>query len=155
MTSLRHELEGTLPLDLSRGIEASELMRVVFDAVHETNWPAARTPLGNATPEPVLRTVVIYCYACGVFSSAEIESRAELEPDVRYLCANDVPEFEEIRRFRRNNITRLRESLARTLYAGWQLLNAGRAPISFLAFVAEADYRLSLAIEADSAAMDY
>jgi hypothetical protein len=154
MTYLRHELEGTLPADASQRIEQNELMRLVFEAVHETNWPPAITPIGDATPEPVLRTVLTFCYACSVFSSAEIEAAAKHDTTVRYLCANDFPQFEEIRRFRRRNIAHLRESLARALYAVWNLLNADRIPVSFLAFVAEADHRLACAVEADSAAMD-
>ena len=155
MTYLRHELNGTLPADLSQRVDKTELMRLVFEAVHESNWPRALPAGANTTPEPVLRTLLTYCYACGVVSSAEIESLAKHDPTVRYLCANDPPRFEEIRQFRRRSITHLRESLAHTLYAVWPILNPGRAPISFLVFVAEADHRLANAIEADSAAMDY
>jgi len=154
MTYLRNELEGTLPADASQRIEKIVLMRLVFDAVHETNWPPAPMPIGDATPEPVLRTLLTYCYACGIFSSAEIEAAAQHDSNVRYLCANDSPQFKEIRRFRRRSITHLRESLARILYSVWNILNADCAPVSFLAFVAEADHRLASAVEADSAAMD-
>jgi len=154
MTYLRNELEGTLPTDASQRIERNELMRLVFEAVHETKWPSALAPIGDATPEPVLRTVLTYCYACSIFSSAEIEAAAKHDDAVRYLCAFDFPKFEEIRRFRRRNIPHLRESVARVLYAIWNSLNADGASISFLAFVAEADHRLACAVEADSAAMD-
>jgi hypothetical protein len=154
MTYLRHTLNGTLPNDLRAAIDDRELIRIVFDAVHDTNWPPAPTPIGDATPEPVLRTLLTYCYACGIFSSAEIEAAAQHDSNVRYLCANDSPQFEEIRRFRRRSITHLRESLARALYSVWNFLNGDRAPVSFLAFVAEADHRLASAVEADSAAMD-
>ena len=154
MTYLRNKLEGTLPADASQRIEQNELMRLVFEAVHETNWPAPMSPIGDATPEPVLRTVLTYCYACSVFSSAEIEASAKHDESVRYLCANDFPQFEEIRRFRRRTIPHLRESVARALYSIWASLNPAHAPVSFLAFVAEADHRLACAVEADSAAMD-
>jgi transposase len=154
MTCLRNELEGTLPADASERIERNELMRLVFEAVHETNWPAAVAPSRDATPEPTLRTVLTYCYACSIFSSAEIEAAARHEEAVRYLCAKDIPEFEEIRKFRRRAMPYLRESLARVLYSIWNTLNADRMPLSFLAFVSEADHRLACAVEADSAAMD-
>jgi hypothetical protein len=155
MTYLHHELDGTLPKDLSQRLDKSKLMRLVFEAVHETNWPRPLPPNLNATPEPVLRTLLTYCYACDVLSSVEIELLAKNDATARYLCANDFPQFEEIRHFRRRSITLLRESLARTLYSTWMILNPNRAPISFLVFVAEADHRLASAIEADSAAMDY
>lgn len=154
MTHLRQEIEGTLPADASQRIEKNELMGLVFDAVHDTAWPAVLPPIGDATPEPVLRTILTYCYSCSVFSSAEIEAAAKHDPSVRYLCAGDIPAFEEIRRFRRRSITHLRESLARVLYSVWNALNNDRVPVSFLAFVAEADHRLACAVEADSAAMD-
>ena len=154
MTYLRHEIESTLPGDLSQRIDTTVLMRVVFDAIHDATWPVALPPIGNATPEPVLRTVLTYCYACGMFSSSEIEAAAQHDENVRYLCANDLPKFEEIRRFRRRSISLLRETLARTLFTTWNLLNPDHGPISFLAFLAEADHRLASAIEADSAAMD-
>jgi hypothetical protein len=154
MTYLRNELESTLPADLGQRIDTTDLMRIVFDAVHDANWPAAMPPLGDATPEPVLRTVLTYCYASGIFSSAEIETAARHDANVRYLCANDLPNFEEIRRFRRRNISFLRETLARALFTAWNLLNPNRGRITFLPFLAEADHRLASAIEADSAAMD-
>jgi hypothetical protein len=154
MTYLRQELEGTLPADLSERIDTPDLMRLVFDAVHETAWPAALPPIADSTPEPVLRTLLTYCYVCGVFSSVEIEAAAQNDTHVHYLCANDFPNFEEIRRFRRRSISCLRETLARALFTAWNILNPAHRPVSFLVFLAEADHRLANAIEADSAALD-
>jgi hypothetical protein len=154
MTYLRQQLEGSLPLDASQRIESTELMRLVFDAVHDTAWPTALAPIGDAIPEPVLRTVLAYCYACGVYSSAEIEAMARHDGTVRYLCANDFPKFEEIRRFRRRYLPLLRETLARTLHSVWKIVNPDLSPITGLAFIAEADHRLACAVEADSAALD-
>lgn len=155
MMSLRSELEGTLPADLSTRIEKTALMRIVFEAVEAANWPKPRPVLEGRTPEPVLRTVLVYCYACNILSSVEIETMAKHDPSVRYLCAHDAPEFEEVRSFRRQNISRLRESLARVLHEAWTSLYPGRGSASILPFVAEADHRLSSAVAADSAAMDY
>jgi hypothetical protein len=155
MIYLRHTLNGTLPSDLLAAIDDRELMRIVFEAVHETGWPRPLLAEPDVTPEPVLRTVLTYCYARGVFSSAEIETLAKQDPTVRYLCANDHPSFAEIRRFRRRNIPFLRESVARVLHAAWPIANPQREAVSFVVFVAEADHRLTTAIQADSAAMDY
>lgn len=155
MKSLRSELEGTLPADLSTRIEKTALMRIVFEAVEASNWPKPRPVTEGRTPEPVLRTVLVYCYACDILSSVEIESMAKHDPSVRYLCANDLPEFEEVRAFRRQNISRLRESLARVLHEAWISINSANGTASILPFVAEADHRLASAIAADSAAMDY
>ena len=154
MTSLRNKLAGGLPPDLSERINRLEIMRMVFEAIDATAWPRPRPVEGDRTPEPVLRTVVVFCYATGVFSSGDIESMARHDASVRYLCANDHPAFEEVRQFRRHNISWLRESLARTLHAAWITMFPQDANISFLPFVAEADHRLASAVEADSAALD-
>ena len=154
MTTLRDKLAGALPADLSERIGKLEIMRMVFEAIDATAWPRPRVMDAERTPEPILRTVVTYCYVTGVLSSGEIESRARQDQSVRYLCANDRPTFEEVRQFRRHNIPCLRETIARTLYAAWIALYPGDANISFLPFVAEADHRLASAVEADSAAMD-
>lgn len=155
MTNLRSQLEGTLPADLTMRIAKADLMRIVFEAIDASNWPKARPVNPERTPEPVLRTLLTYCYACNILSSAEIETMSKRDATVSYLCANDVPTFEEIRSFRRQNISWLRESLARTLQDGWQVINAQVSGASILPFVAEADHRLASAVEADSAAMDY
>jgi hypothetical protein len=154
MTSLRNKLAGALPADLSERIAIPGLMGMVFEAMDATQWPRPLAATADRTPEPVLRTVMIYCYATGVYSSGEIEGLARRDESVRYLCANDFPKFEEIRQFRRRHVSWLRESLARVLHAAWIALYPEDASMSFLPFVAEADYRLSLAVEADSAAMD-
>lgn len=149
-TNLREKIEA-LPRDLTAWIPARHLMRLVFEAIESTDWPEA-AHVERRTPQPILATVMTFCYARGVFSSAEIAALASEDPDVRYLCARQLPTFEEIRHFRRQNVALIRETLARVLSAVWQVSNQN--PISFLSFIAEADHRLASAIEADSAAMD-
>jgi len=147
MIHLRDRLSPTLPVDLTEQIEPTRLMRMVFDALDATNWPRATTAM-----HAVLPTVLAYCYATGLSSSAQIEAAAAHDPHVRYLCAKSAPTFDEVRQFRRQNISPLRETLARVLFEAWSELHGGN--VSFLPFIAEADYRLSLAVAADSAAMD-
>jgi hypothetical protein len=150
---IRHGLEGAFLNDLSRTVAKSTLMRMAFEAVDAVQWPRP-LPVGeNATPEPVLRTLVPFCYCTGVFSSTEIATIAKTDPNVRYLCANDFPAWEQIRQFRRRNISHLRETLARMLHAVYDETNLAPAP-GFFAFLVEADRRLRLAVEADCAAMD-
>lgn len=150
---IRHELEGAFPNDLSRIVAKSTLMRMAFEAVDAALWPRSLPVAENAMPEPVLRTLVPFCYCTGVFSSMEIETSAKSDPNVRYLCANDFPSWEQIRHFRRRNISHLRETLARILHAIYNETNLTPAP-GFFAFLVEADRRLRLAVEADCAAMD-
>jgi hypothetical protein len=150
--NIRHPLEG-LPADFSKLVGKPTLMRMAFEAIDATNWPRPMPPEENRTPEPVLRTLLGYCYCTGVFSSREIVASAQVDPSVRYLCANDFPTWGQVRQFRRQNVSHLRETLARMLRA---ICEEFGEPVgaSFFPFIAEADRRLGLAVEADSAAMD-
>jgi len=144
-----------LPLDLSGVIAKSNLIRMAFEAVDATQWPRPLPALPDRTPEPVFRTLLAFCYTTGVFASAEIAEMATTDPTVRYLCANDNPSFEAVRVFRRQNISHLRETLARMLHHVWTELHPDEGEVrSFLPFLAEADRRIRLAIAADSATMD-
>src|SRR4051794_25455707 len=100
-SEIRHSLEGVFQNDLSASVGKSTLMRMAFEAVDAVQWPKPFPVAPNATPEPVLRTLLPFCYCTAVFSSAEIETIAQTDPNVRYLCANDFPTWEQIRQFRR------------------------------------------------------
>ena len=142
-----------LPADLSNLVGKPTLMRMAFEAVDATIWPRPMPAGENRTPEPVLRTLLPFCYSTGVFSSQEIVSSTQLDPSIRYLCANDFPTSEQVRLFRRHNVSHLRETLARMLRAICEEIGEP-VNVSFFPFLAEADRRLNLAVEADSAAMD-
>jgi hypothetical protein len=150
---IRDGLDGVFPNDLSQVIGKPTLMRMAFEAVDAVQWPKPLPVSENATPEPVLRTLIPFCYCTGVFSSVEIETLAKSDPSVRYLCANDFPSWEQIRQFRRRNISHLREALARIFHAAYVEVE-NQPAVSFFAFLVEADRRLRLAVEADCAAMD-
>jgi hypothetical protein len=150
-----HSQVRDLPLDLGGLIGKSTLIRMAFEAVDATEWPRPLPPLPDRTPEPVLRTLLAFCYCAGIFASAEIRELSSSDATVRYLCANDNPTFEELRCFRRQNVSHLRETLARMIHACWSELHPDEAEVrSFLPFLVDADRRLRRAIEADSAAMD-
>lgn len=152
--NIEHGLEGALPADLSKLVEKSTLMRMAFEAVEATLWPMPRQAEADRTPEPVLRTLLGFCYMTGVFSSREISTLAKQDVNIRYLCANDYPETEVVRQFRRLNISCLRETLARMVHAICLELGWTTESTSYLPYLIEADRRLRLAVEADSAAMD-
>jgi hypothetical protein len=78
------DLEGLLPTDLSLIIERATLIRLAFEAVEATPWPAAQRPQTDRTPEPVLRTLMAFCHSVGVFASRDIKSSARLDPSIRY-----------------------------------------------------------------------
>jgi hypothetical protein len=151
--NVKNPLSELLPADLSRVVGKPTLMRMAFEAVELTEWPRPLRSEPNCTPEPVLRTLLAYCYCVGVFSSREIEASAKFDSSIQYLCANDFPTWEQVRQFRRHNISHLRETLARMLRAVAEEIGEGISD-SFFPYLAEADRRLRLAMEADSAAMD-
>ena len=144
-------LEELLPLNLKGVVGQRTLMRMTFEAVGATNWPAPLPPIDDRPPEPVLRTLTAFCYCTGLFSSREIESAARFDASIPYLCANDFPTWQELRQFRRRNNGLLRETLARLFQ---MVCDEIGTPVAFFSCVAEAERRLKLAVEADSAAMD-
>lgn len=150
-SSVKKSLGELLPLNLRTIAGERTLMRMAFEASTETSWPAALPPIAGRTPEPALRTLTAFCYCIGMFSSREIEAAARMDSAIRYLCANDFPTWPELRQFRRRNTAALREMLARILQAVCDEIGV---PVTFFACITEADRRLRLAIEADSAAMD-
>ena len=149
-----NQLEGLLRPDLSQLVGKPTLMRIAFEGVEMTEWPRPLPTEPDQTPEPVYRTLLAYCYCAGVFSSREIEASAQLDPSIRYLCANDFPSWKQIRQFRRLHVSYLRETLARMLMSISHETGDQSAANSFFPYLLEADRRLRLAIEADSAAMD-
>src|SRR4051812_21267822 len=89
-------LDEFLPLNVRDVVGERTLMRMTFEAVGATNWPAPLPPSDNRAPEPVLRTLTAYCYCSGLFSSREIESAARFDASIRYLCTNDFPTWQEL-----------------------------------------------------------
>jgi hypothetical protein len=145
------ELKGVLPADLRTAVGARTLMRMAFEAIDAANWPRATTGAAGQTPPAVLRTLLCFSYASGIFPSSEIERAARVDGDIRYLCANDFPIWKEVQQFRRLHVSLLRETVARMIFAVCEDIGF---ETNFFACIAEADRRIRLAIEADSAVMD-
>lgn len=159
----------SLPNDLSLWIEKNSLVSLVLEAVHDVTWPEPELPSAHedGCPSAMLRTLVLYCYATGTFSSKEIEDSATQDKMVRYLCANDYPRWQTIRRFRRANSPFLTLALMKVLQRAWARraaevnINSPQwpgpallSPKPMSEFMAEASNRINRAIQADSMAMD-
>jgi hypothetical protein len=147
----RPELQSVLPSDLRAAVGARTLMRMAFEAIDATQWPRATTLPSGHTPTAVLRTLLCFSYCSGIFPSSEIERAARIDCDIRYLCANDFPTTKEVQQFRRAHVSLLRETVARMLFAVCDEIGFDT---NFFACIVEADRRIRLAIEADSAVMD-
>ena len=123
------------------------LLSHVYQAVQAVGWPKADAALFRETPEPVLRTILTYCYAAGIWSSEDIQAACLHDPTVRYICANDFPSWPVIREFRRRNLPWLSlalQHLLRSITQNSRVSDVRR----------EAERRLARAIQADSNAMD-
>jgi hypothetical protein len=145
------ELERILPLDTRTIVGARTLMRMSFEAIDAAEWPRPNVAVAGQTPPAVLRTLLAFCYCSGIFPSSEIERAARIDHDIRYLCANDFPTWKEAQQFRRAHVSLLRETVARIILAVCEEIGV---KTDFFACIVEADRRIRLAIEADSAVMD-
>lgn len=96
-----------LPPDLRDWVAEDDLVHFVISAVE-------RLPLGHFAVNPkgcgdeqypphMMLSLLIYCYANGLFSSRRIERATYRDLAVRYLCANHHPDHDTICEFRRNN----------------------------------------------------
>jgi hypothetical protein len=138
--------ESLLPRNVADIIAARRLMTVAFEAVADTDWPRE-----SVTLERVLRTLTVFAYCRGIFSSHDIAAGTQWDADLRYLCANDFPTWQQVQQFRRANAKSLRTALARALQV---VCDESGVVAPFFACVGEAERRIQSAIEADSAEMD-
>ena len=145
------KLEAVLPCDLRAAVGARTLMRMAFEAIDAANWPRTTTVALGQTPPAVLRTLLCFSYCSGILPSSEIERAARVDGDIRYLCANDFPSWKEVQQFRRSQVSLVRETVARMIFAVCDDIGFDT---NFFACIVEADRRIRLAIEADSAVMD-
>jgi hypothetical protein len=76
------------------------------------------SPAGSQLPSAQLLGVVSYCYAKGVYESAEIEDKMRHSPELRAATHDDIPGASLIRCFRRLN----REAIQVTLEEAFRFL---------------------------------
>src|ERR1043165_8088829 len=86
---------GVLPDDLSGYIGKKTLVKLILEAIETWNaggTEAAGVAAGQAPFQPALLvTLLTYCYATGVYASADIELGMRQDSMIRYLCAkNDL-----------------------------------------------------------------
>ena len=141
---VREDLEVVLP--------ATMLIRMVYEATEHACWVHPVPSEQDDTPDTILRSVLTYCYATGIFSSDDIETAASHNPVVRYLCANHLPQWQTIRDFRRRNMSGLKLAIGNMLYLAGRCFQ--RHDFSWQDDYSEADRLLGRAIQADSCALD-
>src|SRR6516165_9217112 len=96
-----------LPPDLREWVAENDLVRLILEAVEQTDLRVAVTNVrGSGSlqyPPGMMLALLIYCYARGWFSSRQIEQASYENVAARYLCANTHPDHDTIAKFRREN----------------------------------------------------
>ena len=166
---------AVLPDDLSLYIGKKTLVMLILEAIEDldTSMPEGEEGAGTAFRPAMMVTLLVYCYATGLYGSGDIRVATQHDQMVRYLCARDYPAFGEIASFRRYHRQRIASCLTAVLRRVWELrfrgedaqpIRGGARPGTSLAqwirvastpdFRREAEERINQAVRADSMAMD-
>jgi transposase len=108
-----------LPPDLRDWVQEDDLAHFLVDALALLDLSCAavnaRGTGSEQYPPGMMLSVLIYCYANGIFSSRQIERATYQHLSVRYLAANTHPDHDTIAKFRRDNGALLRSAFVQLL----------------------------------------
>lgn len=114
----------SFPTELCQWVDERTLMGLALEAGSETQLPQTMTSGGGvkdgANPRTLL-SLLLFCYAKGLYGSQEIELAAHQDPHLRYLCVNTCPPADVLRRFRRRHRPVLEQRLAHLWGLAWGL----------------------------------
>lgn len=105
-------------------LDDQTLIHLVLQAVQEFDiaQPVPMSPGARAVNPSQITTLLVYCYARGIYGSEEIEARVPYDTAIAYISAGCKPDWHVLRRFRRDNsllilgvLTRLMEIVAARL----------------------------------------
>ncbi len=91
--------------DLLAKVDDPTLIKLVLESVNEFDVPSLETARSGARAFTATQTatLLVYCYARGIYSSEEIETRLSMDAAIGYICAGLKPDWFHLRRFRRDN----------------------------------------------------
>ena len=98
------------------------IKRAAAETVEQSGQPVA--PKEGALPPKEMLGAVSYCYAKGVYTSDEIESKMLRDRQLRESVHGEVPDAQAIRDFRRSN----REAIKKTLEKAFRFLRKKEKP---------------------------
>ena len=108
-----------LPPDLRDWVHQNDLVKFVIEVIDRTDIGMAHVNhrgTGSAQyPPRMMLGLLIYSYACGLFSSRQIERATYDSVSTRYLCGNTHPDHDTIATFRRRNIELLQRCFTTVL----------------------------------------
>jgi transposase len=114
-----HEQTLLLPPDLRDWVPENHLVNFVIEAVDGLDISVFRVNergTGNEQYHPAMMLcLLIYCYACGIFSSRRIERATWENVCVRYLTADTHPDHDTICKFRRENESAITKAFVHVL----------------------------------------
>lgn len=109
--------------DLSALVGEKSLVKLVFDAV-QTLDPEAVARAGRTCPgyrPQMMLSLLAYCYSVKRYGSQDIEDAMGVDRMVTYLCARSYPDWQSLRRFRRQQRDLLEQCLAYVMKQVWAL----------------------------------
>ncbi len=112
-----------LSSDLSKCVGEQGLLGLALDSVLTLDpgqLQAARKRFPDFTPQMML-TLLTYCYSASVYGSRDIEWAIERDRTIRYICARVYPDWQSLRRFRRQHRDLLFQCLVYVLKQTWAL----------------------------------
>ena len=114
-----------LPPDLRDWIPADDLAHFVIEAVERVDMSAFKVNhrgTGSAQYHPrMMLSLLVYCYANGIFSSRRIERATHRDIGVRFVSANAHPDHDTIAAFRRQNFQAVSASFLQVLLLAKEL----------------------------------
>ena len=133
-----------LPECLQDWIPENDLAHFVIDAVAALKLDQCsinHRGTGDAQyPPEMMLSVLVYCYATGIFSSRRIEHATWQNVAVRYICANTHPDHDTLCAFRRKNGPLIQETFVKILLLAREvkLLKVGTVSIDGTKILANA-----------------
>jgi transposase len=123
--NIDRETPMLLPACIQEWVPDNDLAHFVIDAVAALNldhYSINHRSTGDAQfPPAMMLTLLIYCYATGLFSSRRIEHATHQNLSVRFICANTHPDHDTICTFRRKNGPLIQETFLKTLLLAREL----------------------------------
>ncbi len=108
-----------LPYDLRDWVADDDFVHFIIEAVESIPLEAFcfnRRGTGSESYHPhVMLTLLIYCYANGIFSSRRIERASYRDISVRYILSNTHPDHSTISKFRKENVDAIAASFLQVL----------------------------------------
>ena len=120
-----------LPPDLKDWVPPDDLVHFVIEAVERVDISAFKVNVQGTGSEQyhprMMLSLVIYCYANGIFASRRIERATHRDAGVRLVTANTHPGHDTICKFRRENGAAIEDCFVKVLELARELklLKAG------------------------------